>query len=441
MKRFTISALSTAIVAAMAATSAQAESFVDDSKLNVHLRNFYKSQNYQTGTAKAEKDSGWVQAIRADFESGYFANLIGIDASAHYALKLSESRGNDKKSGTDLFDVDSKGKGNSYGKVFGAVKVNLMDQGVAKYGRMTIDTPLLNSSDSRTLPSTVEALYVDYSMEGFTAYGASASKHNTKGEASYDHYGYNNNKDPVNTLGVMYSMDGISATLAWGEQKDYATQLYAEGGYKFPIDDTMTVSVGAQYGMKTAKGKYKDDLEAGATADSKKLVDDIDWWGAKAGLDMGALDLSISYTNVAQKIKGDKAGLGTANQGWALKGQFDNSRPVTGSTGFAGYNSVQLDDFYADGEQSIMYKVAYDFAEMVHGLSASALYVDGTVKQDGKDADTSEYNFRVDYEVPALEGLTVTLRHARYEADDEGKTYDEDKKDTRVIVTYDLAVF
>ena len=412
MKRFTISALSTAIIAALAATSAQAESFVDESKLNIHLRNYYKDQDYNKwndGIAanKTEEDSAWTQAFRADFESGYFADLVGVDFSAHYALKIDEDRGDDRDSGTGLLNKNSSNKGNSYGKVFGAVKVNLMDQGVAKYGRMRIDTPLLNDDDSRSLPSTVEALYADYSMAGLTAYGASASKHNFKYESGYDNYGYGTNKDSVDTIGAKYSMDGISATLAYGNQTDYVTQFYADAAYTFPIDDSMSVKLGAQYGNRAAKGDYKDFLK-GNLLPGQSLVDDIDWWGTMAALNMGHMDLSISFTSVEQVSKGTKEGLKSATHAWAVQGGAEDS------TQFAGYNSVQIDDFNAAGEQSIQYKIAYDFSEMVEGLSAYALYVDGTLREDGKDPSTSEYNVRVDYELPFLEGLTLTLRHAKY---------------------------
>ena len=92
MKTLTKSALSVAILTAISATSAQAEQFMDDSSLNIHLRNYYMNKDVQKNTAKADKDKSWTQAFRADFSSGYFADIIGVDLSAHYALRLSESR-------------------------------------------------------------------------------------------------------------------------------------------------------------------------------------------------------------------------------------------------------------------------------------------------------------------------------------------------------------
>ncbi len=446
MKKFTISALGTAVLAAMAATASadmmsSGNSFVNDSKMNIHLRNFYKQMSEKEGSNSADKDKGWSQAIRANFESGYFANLIGVDLSMHYALKLTESRGDDKQGDTKLFRKGSDGKGHSYGKVFGSVKVNLMDQGMAKYGRMRMDTPLLNDEDDRSLPSTVEAFYAHYDViPGFTVYTAVAKKHNERNQSSYDNYGYGTKKHSVKTLGAMYAIDGLTATLAYGEQKEFAEQFYAEAGYTFPIDDSMIMSVGAQYGKKTTVGQFKDDNAASATAESKTFKDDdIDWFGLRAGLDLGKLDLSVSYTDVEQTSTSTNLGLSTASQGWSLYGNSVSSD--LDSTEFAGYNSAQIDDFYNAGERSFKYMAAYDFSDMVKGLRASALYVDGTVKQVGKDADTSEYNIRLDYAVPTLEGLTVTLRHARYESDEEGKANDEVEKDTRVVLTYDLAVF
>ena len=63
---------------------------------------------------------------------------------------------------------------------------NLMDMGVLKYGRMQLDTPLVNDSDSRALPSMTEAFYGDIAYEGLSAHTVVwATKANSKRQISW----------------------------------------------------------------------------------------------------------------------------------------------------------------------------------------------------------------------------------------------------------------
>ncbi len=439
MKLLTKSTLSAAVIAAMATTSAQANQFVDDSSMNIHLRNYYKNQNVKDGTAKADKDTGWAQAIRADFSSGYYADIIGFDLSTHYSLKLHESLGDDDSSDTGLFRPGSlkngKRKGESYGKTFGAVKVNLMNNGVAKYGRMRLDTPLLNESDSRALPSTTEALYADYSMSGVTVFGAYATKGNARNASGFEEFGVADadgkiRKRAVKTFGGSYEMGGLNISAAYGQQNDSNTSLYTDASYSLPLSDGMTVKVGGQYGKHKLIGDTKD----ASTLNNAQAKNTIDWFGLMAGLTVKQLTASLSMTDVGGSKDNQSALLDNAGSAWS---NGDDA------TTFNGYNSVQISDFYEANERSFMVKVGYNLNDMIEGLSASALYVSGEIDEAAgtKDTDTSEYNLRVDYKLPAVEGLKLTLRHAKYEVDAEGKSGDETYKDTRVIITYDLAVF
>ncbi|WP_196221176.1 OprD family outer membrane porin [Sansalvadorimonas verongulae] len=434
MKNLSKSALSVAIVSALAATSAQAEQFMDDSSLNIHLRNFYMNKDVQKGTAKSDKDKSWVQAVRADFSSGYFANIIGIDLSSYYTLKATESRGT--STANDLLQKDSKNKGHSFGKNFGAVKVNLMDKGVAKYGRMVLDTPLLNESDSRSLPSTTEAFYADYTMEGFTFYGAVAKKGNSRTQSGYEDYQAAHSltddgevtfkKEAVKTFGISYEGHGLNLGAAYGKQNNAASALYTDASYSFDLNSMSSVMLGAQYGKVHVIGNSEDIFINKAGGEKSSLS----WFGLMAGMNFGKFSTSVSMTDIGDA----KGGIPDAGVPW--QGGED-------STEFNGYNSVQINDFYNENETSYKVKVGYDFSDMLDGLSASALYVTGKINNSGSDEDvnTSEYNVRIDYAVPQMDGLKFTLRHAKYDANATGKTNDETKKDTRVLITYDFAVF
>ena len=437
MKTLTKSAISAAIIAAMAASSAQADTFLkdflDDSSVDVNLRNYYRTIHVtdRANDANNDKDKGWAQAVSVGFSSGFFENIIGFDLSTHYVFKLKDSIGDNKESNSGLFLTNSehngKTHGHSYGKTLGAVKLNLMDHGIAKYGRMIIDTPLLNDDvDSGSLPSSTEGFYFDYAMHGFTVFGAMAKQGSAEAETGYDEYEVNGKKKSVGTLGGSFEWEGLNLTAAYGKQSDAIKATYLDASYGFDIRE-FGVIVGAQYGHNKAIGHVKE-TEIGDGEKSK-----IDWFGAMAEVDYHDLTVMLAMTDIGG---GKKTGWSDAAVGW--KGGDD-------ATSFMGYNSVLIDDFHAANETAYQVRVDYDFDNMVPGLSAYALYVMGSIDEStGVDkADTSEYNVGIMYDVqmPMLDGLNFSLVHGKHELDPKGDSNSVTKKETRVIVSYDLAVF
>ena len=245
MKLTRLSALSAAV---MLATTAQANSFVDDSSLNIELRNHFQDRAVKDGEGKGAT-SQWAQAIRADYSSGYFENIVGIDINAYYALKLGASNvdfANDPNNALSpgVLPYDSKGDSSSYGKTGYAIKFNLMDNGVAKYGRMQLDTPLINDSDSRALPSMTEAFYADYNYMGLSVFGVWATKANAKTRSGYDDYQAPEteadidaadpkvSKEAVKSIGGAYDFgNGLALNTAYAQQKDFAKRYLTEVTY------------------------------------------------------------------------------------------------------------------------------------------------------------------------------------------------------------------
>ena len=127
-----------------------------------------------------------------------------------------------------------KTHGHSYGKTLGAVKINLMDNGVAKYGRMVLDTPLLNDNvDDSSLPSATEAFYFDYTMHGFTLFGAIAKKGNAETETGFDDYMVDGKKKAVNTIGGSFEWEGLNLSGAYAKQSNAVKATYFDGSYSF----------------------------------------------------------------------------------------------------------------------------------------------------------------------------------------------------------------
>ncbi|MET4693763.1 OprD family outer membrane porin [Endozoicomonas lisbonensis] len=432
MKLTQLSVLSAAV---MLASAAQANSFVDDSSLNIELRNHFHERSNEQKNSYDDSSSQWAQAIRADYSSGYFENIVGIDINAYYALKLGASNV-DGNTNPGVLPVDTKGDSNSFGKTGYAIKFNLMDSGVAKYGRMQLDTPLINDSDSRALPSMTEAFYADYNYQGLSVFGVWATKANAKTRAGYDKYQTIDDKLKINDEAVMsfggsYDFgNGLDLHSAYAQQNDFAKKYLTEVNYVAEVSG-VGLSVGAQYGQMTADGLINDLLKA-AEVDKKMSA-----WGIKVGADIGQASLGLAYTkvkknNISLIVDGEELLSDSYAHGW-MGGSDD--------TGYFGYNAVQYSDFNKNGQKAIGLSAGYDFVGLVDGLSASAAYVTSDFKTtDGKTLDEKEYNLSLKYAFPQVEGLTAQLRYAK-NTEEKNNAKDVVIKDTRFIVKYNIAVF
>ena len=444
MKLLKLSALSAAV---MAASLAQAESFIDDSTFDIHLRNYYKSDKL----TDTPKQSAWAQGISGSFKSGYFMGLVGLDLDLYSSIRLSGDKG---KSNTGLLrlsgpdDELDKLKTKSYGKAGGAIKINLMDMATLKYGRMQMDKPLLHDNDNGVIPSLTEALLIEGELMGADLYVAGAYKHASREESGFENFGVEVNgkyeKHTPWTAGGAYNLMGVDINAAYGNMHSFGHQFYGDLAYEMPLSDGMMLGLGGQYGSKTVNSKAKQYAVANDLIDAGTLDDGkISFWGLKADLSMGDLSVELAYTDVDQPGSANKNGLAAADIGqWGLEDGYDDQ-----NSGFMGYNASTITDFNEAGQSAWGVTVGYNLGEMIQGLNASVSYVDSDVDSPDrgiKDGTVNEYNLNVNYAVPMLEGLTIEMVYAKakeniYEAGNEKTKTTLTEK--RVIVKYDIAVF
>ena len=417
MKVTQLSALSAAI---LFATTAQANSFIDDGSLNIELRNLFNDRaDEQSGVADTSS-SQWAQAIRADFSSGYFENIVGIDINAYYALKLGAS--DIDVSNPGVLPTESNGDSDSFGKTGYAIKFNLMDMGVLKYGRMQLDTPLLNNSDHLALPSMTEAFYGDISYEGLSAYSTWATRFSSTTDSGFEDLMVGDEKEPVKAVGAAYDFgNGLGLNAHYGTQADYASKYLTEATFSTHMD-SVGLGLAAQYAEFKKIGQNKDNA---GSEDTKTSV-----WGIKADIDVQQFTLGLAYTKVKD------TDVGSFTNMWAGQDELT----AMDDTDYFGYNASQHSDFNKNGQKALGLSAGYDFAGVVDGLSVNAAYVTSDFKESGYKLDEKEYNIKVTYAFPQVEGLTAQLHYAENTTEQQAAE-DEITKDTRVVVKYNVAVF
>src|SRR5687768_16525374 len=87
---------------AMADSQADSKGFVEDSHLNLALRNAYINRDYKNGS---EDKAEWGQAFMANFASGFTQGTVGVgvDAFGLYGVRLDGGKGRSGAGGIDFF--------------------------------------------------------------------------------------------------------------------------------------------------------------------------------------------------------------------------------------------------------------------------------------------------------------------------------------------------
>lgn len=121
--------------------------FFRDSLVQIVIRSYYMTRNNFDGTrSQAWTGGGWIA-----YRSGLVANTFGIQAAFYTSQKL---YGPADEGGTKLLTPDQNPI-NVFGQAYGFAQIS--DQEI-RAGRMLVNTPLINPSDSRMVANTFEGL-------------------------------------------------------------------------------------------------------------------------------------------------------------------------------------------------------------------------------------------------------------------------------------------
>ena len=420
-----------ATAAPFVSDQAEAKGIVEDSSLNLLVRNYYFNRDRKDG-ATDQKD--WTQGIWGNFSSGYTQGLIGVgvDAFGYLAIKLD---GGDGTGGTGNMSRDADGEVNdSQGKAGGAVKFRVSKTEL-KVGDMQPSTaPVFAVGGSRILPQTASGIQLqssevkDLDLEAGHFYSATSQDQNARDGGLFATYaGVEANS--IDYFGGKYGItDNLSASLYGAKLEDIWNQYYANLNYTIPMggDESLNLD-GNIYNTKDT-----GDAKAGEISNTAYSL-------AAAFSFMKAHTITLAFQKVNGDTPFDYIGVGKNNRG--------------GDSIFLA-NSIQYSDFNAPGEKSAQVRYDLKMAEYgVPGLSFMTRYVkgwdiDGTKTPAGsayaglygEDGKHNETNFEAKYVVQSgpAKDLSFRIRQAWHFANaDEGEG---DVKEFRFIVDYPLSV-
>lgn len=405
-------------VSALGGSTMASAAFLDDSKANVELRNFYMNRDFRQSGATQSKAAEWAQGFIMKIESGYTEGTVGfgVDAIGLLGVKLDSSP---DRTGTGILQRHRQAPNRAqddFGSSGLTAKARLSNT-TLHVGTLQPVLPVLMSNDGRLLPNTYRgAWFQSKELEGLTfdlgkLNGISYRDSSDSEEMTVFNAGARNIK-----LGSATTSDEFLFTGARYQFMPALTGSYYYGGldgiykqHSFNLVHVMPLG---------DNQSFKSDLRYMRSTDDGGSNVDNNAFGAIFTYRLGGHGFSAGY----QKMSGDT--------GFAYVSGGDNML----------INLVQINDFGNKDESSWQARYDYNFAAMgVPGLSLMTRYVSGdNVNLAAGIGKEWERNTDIAYVVQSgpLKNLGIKVRNATVRSN-----FGSDLDETRLILSYTLALW
>lgn len=379
--------------------------FVRDSRLTLHLRNYYLTRDDLAGKdIESWAQGGWLRLI-----SGRAWNVLSFGGTVYGSYRL---YGPDDKDGSLLLKPSQENFA-VLGELYGQINYARHE---LKFGRQEYNLPFLNKQDNRMIPNTFEGYHIaapakENPMFQYGAgYIARMKKRNadefipmSEAAGAPDHI----DRGVIAGVGRYKITDTLSLEAVNLYTPDLINIFYGEVVSRLETDG----GVGIKLSGQAIQQQAVDDEVLDRASDSTHAV--------------GGL-AEVSYRKAVATL--------------ALTGNSRSEDLISPYGTYAGYNSIIINDYNRAGEYGLRVGLSYDFSELgLNGVSAFGNYVWGFNAVDpetGKDIpNQDEFDLTLDYTFQGswLKGLSIRLRTALIE-EEGGSTLE----DYRVIVNYAL---
>ncbi len=407
----------------------------DGHKLELKVRGIHFDREFENS---ANDRSQTALGLQLNYESPYFADVIGFGVSGYSVTRLDSSG----LVVSDILKADNKGGfHDSFGKIAEAfVKLKHRDLVEVKLGRQLHNSMLLFSSTSRAVPNTYSGGSVSVTpMKGLAFYGAVYNEWSRRADSRFEGFATDRSDegdiDYIGVVGAEYKNGPIAVNLEYLNAKDFLTKVGLVGSYTFTLADKNKLKLTG--GIHTSREAGKLFVTGSESAE----LDDEDKYAAGARSDNNGqgvyLDLDWRYGNVM---------LGAA------VAKFGGAWIEDNFAGDHGRNPFPTGGVLADmtnRDQTVwMVRAGYDWKDYVKGLRTTVSFKQGTgarnshVRSLGK-ADEQELEFDLRYQIPVVKGLNLRYRYLQYRSDKVGLLdgVKEDTTDHRVYLDYTYRFF
>lgn len=397
----------------LAAGCANASDFIDDTKANLNLRNFYFNRNFTNPSFSQAKAEEWTQSFILDVKSGFTPGPIGlgVDVLGLYSVKLDGGKGT---RGTQLLPVHDDGRpADDFGRlgVAGKLKVSKTE---LKAGEWMPVLPILRADDGRSLPQTFRGAQItSQEINNLTLYGGQFRANSPRNDASMEDMFMQGTpgatSDRFNFYGGEFTFNDKRTLIGlWNaELKDIYQQQYLQIIHSQPVGDwTLGANIGHFWGKEDGQARAGDLDNRTASA----LL------SARYG--GGTLYVGL------QKVSGDN--------GWMR---------VNGTSGGTVANDSYNSSYDNPHEKSWQLRYDYNFTAVgVPGLTLMNRYISGSNVHVGTVTDGKEWGRETELAYIIQSGpfknLNVKWRNSTLRRDYSTTEFDEN----RLIISYPLSL-
>jgi len=443
------STLVLAVAVGVLAQQAGAAGFIEDSKANLKLRNFYINQDSRDGiTAKNNNyQAEWGQGFVLDFTSGYTQGVVGfgVDAIGMLGVKLDSSTAkHGNPTGNTLGGIVFPSEGDHAVDDFSSLGLTAkakISKTELKLGTLMPKNPVIVSNDGRLLPQTWQGGQItsgdikDLSL-------VAGQVEQVKGRNS------SNNEN----LSIAGANGGANSAIAGAHSNKF---IYAGGDYKLTKDLTVQYYyggledfykqnfLGLVHNWAIGPGVLKSDFRYFNSKDDGKNSNDATYYTSgyyggntvKGKVDNNLYSGLLLYTLGAHTFGGGyQVSEGDSDFPWLNQGDGSSNGTIT---------DMQIQKFGRAGEKTWQARYSYDFATLgLPGATAGIIYLQGNDIDTPTTSSASEWerNITLAYVVPdgALKGFGVMWKNAMWRNNIPGQNQQDEN---RVILSYTLALF
>lgn len=409
-----------AAVPAIASQQSDSKGFIDDSHLDVLLRNAYINRDYQDGL---EDKAEWGQGIITTFKSGFTEGVVGfgVDGIAQYAVRLDGGRGRSGAGGIDFFKQNDDGKAKSNLAKFGAAAKMRFSNTVLSYGTQNPVLPILYADDSRLLQETYTGtLLTSQEIEGLDVNAGYFTDEQRKSDDRH-----NSGLKSMTFGGANYKFnDQFSGAFYASNVENVLNKQYLGLNFKQPFATGQQLVLDFNGYNSRLKRGYANELDTGRNNTIWSLAASYIWdihtfmfaWQQNNG--------STGYNYGGYRNKG---GVGDGgNTIWLANSYWS--------------------DFNGEDERSWQASYGLDLSGLgLPGLSWTTAYVNGDNIKTSATSNGKEHEWfnQVQYQVqdgPAKD-LKFKVRYSVLRVSNNASDYNSSGNEIRVFVDYPFNVF
>ncbi|OEC36698.1 outer membrane porin, OprD family [Pseudomonas cuatrocienegasensis] len=401
-----------------------AAGFIDDSRANLTLRNYYLDRDYKDDGAKTAARE-WAQGFILNMESGFTEGPIGfgLDVRGLLGVQLDSSP---ERSGTELLPVSARDgrAADEYSRLAPSAKLRFA-QTTLKAGDVSIFLPFAFASPSRLLPQTFRGVTLSAKdIEGLTLNTGYIDRINRRDSTNYQAMA-------IASPNRRFNGAATTSHLAYvGGDYQFSNNLSLRAYHAEVAELYQQDSLAALHTLPLGKGVLTSDLRSffsrehgsarAGTVDNRNL-------SALFAYHLGGHTLSLGYMHASG----------------------DTATPYISGTELMGMSELTMSsDFLNAKERTWQAIYDYDFsAAGVPGLKSRLRYVRGDNIElaafAADDRKEREFQMELGYTLQSgpLKNLALLARKSIYRNDFPSGAAFRDENQTRFIVLYTLPIW